>query len=102
MKSQDLGAVILANQAQSNVYVMKLYRRWVESESVKEDLDRELNPAKQKLKKTPDIQKGVSLLSRELTQQKDKVKSLSIQHQVALLVVAAAGEERDNSQGAFG
>ncbi|KAJ0604160.1 hypothetical protein HanRHA438_Chr02g0058271 [Helianthus annuus] len=39
MKSQDLGAAVLANHAQSNVYVVELYRRWVEAESVKEDLE---------------------------------------------------------------
>ncbi|KAF5759913.1 hypothetical protein HanRHA438_Chr16g0758851 [Helianthus annuus] len=35
MKSQDLGAAILTNQAQSNVFVTKVYRRWVEAESVR-------------------------------------------------------------------
>ncbi|KAM0001028.1 hypothetical protein Hdeb2414_s0002g00059261 [Helianthus debilis subsp. tardiflorus] len=40
MKIQDLGAAVLTNQGQSNVYVVELYRRWVEAESVKEDLEK--------------------------------------------------------------
>ncbi|KAM0063742.1 hypothetical protein Hdeb2414_s0003g00094511 [Helianthus debilis subsp. tardiflorus] len=35
MKNQDLGAMVLSNQAQSNIFVMELYWRWVEAESVK-------------------------------------------------------------------
>ncbi|MFS7980713.1 hypothetical protein Hanom_Chr10g00942541 [Helianthus anomalus] len=31
MKSQEFGSVVLANQAQSNVYVVELYCRWVEA-----------------------------------------------------------------------
>ncbi|MFS7980721.1 hypothetical protein Hanom_Chr10g00942621 [Helianthus anomalus] len=30
MKSQEFGSAVLANQAQSNVYVVELYCRWVE------------------------------------------------------------------------
>ncbi|MFS7949292.1 hypothetical protein Hanom_Chr06g00569831 [Helianthus anomalus] len=49
MRSQDLGAAVLANQAQSNVYIVELYRRRVEAESVKEDLEKEITSLKRKI-----------------------------------------------------
>ncbi|KAM0070225.1 hypothetical protein Hdeb2414_s0001g00010801 [Helianthus debilis subsp. tardiflorus] len=53
MKNQDLGAAVLSNKAQSNIYVTKLYRRWVEAESVKENLEKETLSLKRKIQRTP-------------------------------------------------
>ncbi|KAM0034974.1 hypothetical protein Hdeb2414_s0015g00441101 [Helianthus debilis subsp. tardiflorus] len=39
MKNPDLGATILTNQAQSNIFVTELYRRWVEAENVRENVE---------------------------------------------------------------
>ncbi|KAM0057864.1 hypothetical protein Hdeb2414_s0005g00163451 [Helianthus debilis subsp. tardiflorus] len=41
MKNQDLGVAMLSNQAQFNVYMTELYHRWVEVESVRENLEKE-------------------------------------------------------------
>ncbi|KAJ0638070.1 hypothetical protein HanOQP8_Chr17g0681111 [Helianthus annuus] len=60
MKGQDLGAAVLLNQAQSNVYITELYRRWVEAESVKEDLERETTSLKRKMQNTPDTKKKLA------------------------------------------
>ncbi|KAJ0692980.1 hypothetical protein HanPI659440_Chr15g0592031 [Helianthus annuus] len=49
MKSQDLGAMVLSNQAQSNVLVTELYRRWFEAESVRENLEKETLSLKRKI-----------------------------------------------------
>ncbi|KAJ0803190.1 hypothetical protein HanPI659440_Chr03g0137111 [Helianthus annuus] len=49
MKSQELGSAVLANQAQLNVYVVELYHRWVEAESVRENVERELLSVKNKI-----------------------------------------------------
>ncbi|MFS7914367.1 hypothetical protein Hanom_Chr02g00152541 [Helianthus anomalus] len=64
MKGQDLGAAVLLNQAQSNVYVTELYRRWVEAESVKEDLEKENIASKRRIKHTLDVEKKLSQLSQ--------------------------------------
>ncbi|KAF5786932.1 hypothetical protein HanRHA438_Chr10g0459621 [Helianthus annuus] len=47
MKNQDLGVAVLSNQAQSNLFVTELYRRWVEAESVRENLEKESLSLKQ-------------------------------------------------------
>ncbi|KAJ0697213.1 hypothetical protein HanLR1_Chr10g0366481 [Helianthus annuus] len=96
MKSQDLRMVVLANQAQSNVYVTELYRRWVEAESVRENLERELLSVKDKLQRTPDTEKRVAQLTRDLAAKKKKIKALTAQCQSAQ-AAALAGEERDKS-----
>ncbi|KAM0038087.1 hypothetical protein Hdeb2414_s0013g00410811 [Helianthus debilis subsp. tardiflorus] len=49
MKNQDLGAAVLLNQAQSNVFVMEVYRRWIEAESMKEGLEKEILSLKRKM-----------------------------------------------------
>ncbi|KAJ0941820.1 hypothetical protein HanPSC8_Chr03g0084591 [Helianthus annuus] len=77
MKNQDLGAAVLSNQAQSNVYVTELYRRWVEAESVRENLEKETLSLKRKIQRTPDAEKKLSQLSQDLLAQKEKVKSLT-------------------------
>ncbi|KAJ0765987.1 hypothetical protein HanPI659440_Chr08g0310141 [Helianthus annuus] len=71
MKNQDLRAAVLLNQAQPN------YRRWVEAESVKEDLEKETLTLKRKLKRTPDTEKKLSQLSQDLQAQKREDKILS-------------------------
>ncbi|KAM0036475.1 hypothetical protein Hdeb2414_s0014g00426791 [Helianthus debilis subsp. tardiflorus] len=60
MKNQDLGALVLSNQAQSNVLVTELYRRWIEAESVRENLDKEALSLKRKIQKTPDTEKKIA------------------------------------------
>ncbi|KAJ0550912.1 hypothetical protein HanHA300_Chr07g0251221 [Helianthus annuus] len=94
MKSQDLGLAVLANQAQSNVYVVELYCRWVEAESVRENLEHELLSMKDKLQRTPDTEKKVSQLNRDLAAQKERIKALSAQCQSAQAAAASAKEER--------
>ncbi|KAM0036388.1 hypothetical protein Hdeb2414_s0014g00425781 [Helianthus debilis subsp. tardiflorus] len=66
MKSQDLGPAVLANQAQSNVYVVELYRRWVEAESVKENFEKEIISLKRKMQRTPDTEKNLAQLTQDL------------------------------------
>ncbi|KAM0070104.1 hypothetical protein Hdeb2414_s0001g00009431 [Helianthus debilis subsp. tardiflorus] len=95
MKGQDLGAAVLLNQAQSNVYVTELYRRWVEAESVKEDLEKETIALKRKVQRTPDAEKKLSQLSQDLQAQKEKVKSLTALNQSSQAAVASASEKRD-------
>ncbi|KAJ0734162.1 hypothetical protein HanPI659440_Chr11g0416721 [Helianthus annuus] len=60
MKSQDLGAMVLSNQAQSNIFVTELYRRWVEAESVRENLEKETLSLKRKIQRTPDAEKKIA------------------------------------------
>ncbi|KAF5787508.1 hypothetical protein HanRHA438_Chr10g0466441 [Helianthus annuus] len=78
MKNQDLGAMVLSNQAQSNIYVTELYRRWVEAESVRENLEKETLSLKRKIQRTPDVEKKIAQLTQDLQAQKKKVKSLTI------------------------
>ncbi|MFS8006874.1 hypothetical protein Hanom_Chr14g01254311 [Helianthus anomalus] len=66
MKSQDLGAAVLTNQAQSNVFVTELYRRWVEAESVRENLEKDNQSLKRKIQKTPEAEKKIAQLTLEL------------------------------------
>ncbi|MFS7965435.1 hypothetical protein Hanom_Chr09g00762211 [Helianthus anomalus] len=95
MKNSDLGVAVLSNQAQSNVYLTELYRRWVEAESVKENLEKETLSLKRKMQKTPDVEKKLALLSQDLQAQKEKVKTLTTQNQSSQAVAASAAEERD-------
>ncbi|MFS8021751.1 hypothetical protein Hanom_Chr16g01431111 [Helianthus anomalus] len=67
MKNQDLGAMVLSNQAQSNIYVMEIYRRWVEAESVRKNLEKETLFLKRKIQRTPDVEKRISQLSQDLS-----------------------------------
>ncbi|MFS7905265.1 hypothetical protein Hanom_Chr01g00045651 [Helianthus anomalus] len=69
MKHQDLSAAVLTNQAQSNVFVTELYRRWVEAESVRENLD--------------------------LQAQQENIKLLTTQNQSPQAAAASATEDRD-------
>ncbi|MFS7980471.1 hypothetical protein Hanom_Chr10g00939841 [Helianthus anomalus] len=62
MKNQDLGAMVLSNQAQSNVLVMELYRRWIEAESVRENLEKETLSLKHKIRRSPDTEKKIAQL----------------------------------------
>ncbi|MFS8020131.1 hypothetical protein Hanom_Chr15g01411921 [Helianthus anomalus] len=66
MKNQDLSAMVLSNQAQSNVLVTELYRRWIEVESVRENLEKETLLLKRKIKKSPDIEKKIAQLTQDL------------------------------------
>ncbi|KAM0007697.1 hypothetical protein Hdeb2414_s0135g00808311 [Helianthus debilis subsp. tardiflorus] len=77
MKSQDLGAAMLSNQAQSKVYVVELYRRRVEAESVKENVEKETISLKRKMLRTPDTEKKLAQLTQELAAQKEKLKLLT-------------------------
>ncbi|MFS7960654.1 hypothetical protein Hanom_Chr08g00705601 [Helianthus anomalus] len=95
MKNQDLGAAVLSNQAQSNVYVTVLYRRWVEAESVRENLEKETLSLKRKIQRTPDVETKLAKLSQDLQAQKEKVKSLITQNQSSQATAASTSEERD-------
>ncbi|KAJ0704296.1 hypothetical protein HanPI659440_Chr14g0561131 [Helianthus annuus] len=95
MKSQDLGVVVLSNQARSNVFVTELYRRWVESESVREDLEKEVRSLKRKVQKAPETEKKVAQLTTELQTHQEKIKSLIVQNQSSQAAAASAAEERD-------
>ncbi|MFS7934435.1 hypothetical protein Hanom_Chr05g00391531 [Helianthus anomalus] len=77
MKNQDLGAAVLSNQAQSNVFVTELYRRWVEAESVRENLEKETLSLKHKIQRTLDAEKKLSPLSQDLQAQKEKRDKIS-------------------------
>ncbi|KAJ0582075.1 hypothetical protein HanRHA438_Chr04g0191031 [Helianthus annuus] len=95
MKSKDLGAAVLSNQAQSNIFVTELYRRWVESESVREDLEKEMRSLKRKIHKAPEMEKKVAQLTTELQTHQEKIKSLMVQNQSSQAAAASAAEERD-------
>ncbi|KAJ0693054.1 hypothetical protein HanPI659440_Chr15g0592851 [Helianthus annuus] len=95
MKSQDLGAMVLSNQAQSNIFVTELYRRWVEAESVMENLEKETLSLKRKIQRTPDTEKKIAQLTQDLQTQQEKVKSLTTQNQSSQATVASAAEDRD-------
>ncbi|MFS7906846.1 hypothetical protein Hanom_Chr01g00064021 [Helianthus anomalus] len=95
IKNQDLGAAMLSNQAQSNIYVTELYCRWVETESVRENLEKETLSLKRKMQRTPDTEKNLSQLSQDLQAQKEKIKSLTTQNQSSQAAAASASEDRD-------
>ncbi|KAM0064707.1 hypothetical protein Hdeb2414_s0003g00106241 [Helianthus debilis subsp. tardiflorus] len=95
MKSQDLGAMVLSNQAQSNVLVTELYRRWVEAESVRENLEKDISLLKRKIQKTPDSEKKIAQLTQDLQVQQEKVKALMTQNQSSQAAATSAAEDRD-------
>ncbi|KAM0062222.1 hypothetical protein Hdeb2414_s0004g00145561 [Helianthus debilis subsp. tardiflorus] len=95
MKNQDIGAAVLSNQAQSNLFVTELYRRWVEAESVRENLEKETLSLKRKIQRTPDVENKIAQLTQDLQAQKEKVKSLTTQNQSSQAAAASAAEERD-------
>ncbi|KAJ0800612.1 hypothetical protein HanPI659440_Chr03g0105161 [Helianthus annuus] len=95
MINQDLGAMVLSNQAQSNIFVTELYRRWVEAESVKENLERETLSLKRKIQRAPDAEKKIAQLTQDLQTQQEKVKSLTTQKQSSQAAAASAAEDRD-------
>ncbi|KAJ0814733.1 hypothetical protein HanPSC8_Chr17g0789261 [Helianthus annuus] len=95
MKNQDLGAMVLSNQAQSNIFVTGLYRRWVEAESVRENLEKETLSLKRKIQKTPDAEKKIAQLTQDLRSQQEKIKSLTTQNQSSQAAAASAAEDRD-------
>ncbi|MFS8009787.1 hypothetical protein Hanom_Chr14g01289471 [Helianthus anomalus] len=95
MKNQGLGAAVLVNQAQSNVFVTELYCRWVEAESVRENMEKETLSLKCKIQRTPDAEKKLTQFSQDLQAQKKKVKSLTTQNQSSQAAAASVAEERD-------
>ncbi|MFS7903594.1 hypothetical protein Hanom_Chr01g00025921 [Helianthus anomalus] len=95
MKCQDLGMAVLSNQAQSNIFVPELYRRWVESESVRENLEKEVRSLKRKIHRTPEAEKKIAQLTLELQTHQEKIKSLILQNQSSQAAAASAAEERD-------
>ncbi|MFS8030599.1 hypothetical protein Hanom_Chr17g01535881 [Helianthus anomalus] len=95
MKSQDLGAMVMSNQAQSNIYVTELYRRWVEAESVRENLEKETLSLKRKIHRTPDVEKKIAQLTQDLQAQKEKVRYLTTQNQSSQAAAASASKDRD-------
>ncbi|MFS7937588.1 hypothetical protein Hanom_Chr05g00429421 [Helianthus anomalus] len=95
MKNQDLGAMVLSNQAQSNVLVTKLYRRWVEAESVRENLEKEISLLKRKIHRTPESEKKITQLTQDLQVQQEKAKSLMTLIQLSQAAAASAAEYRD-------
>ncbi|MFS7911795.1 hypothetical protein Hanom_Chr02g00122291 [Helianthus anomalus] len=72
-----------------------LYRRRVEAESVKEDLEKETIALKHKIQRTPVAERKLTQLSQDLHAQKEKMKSLIAQNQSSHAIVASASEERD-------
>ncbi|MFS7934437.1 hypothetical protein Hanom_Chr05g00391551 [Helianthus anomalus] len=55
---------------------MELYRRWVEAESVRENLEKETLSLKRKIQRTLDAEKKLSQLSQDLQAQKEKRDAL--------------------------
>ncbi|MFS7908225.1 hypothetical protein Hanom_Chr01g00080701 [Helianthus anomalus] len=95
MKNQDLGAMVLSNQAQSNIFMTELYRRWVEAGSVRENLEKETLSLKRKIQQTPDAEKKIAQLTQDLQSQQEKVKSLITQNQSSQTAAASAAGDRD-------
>ncbi|KAJ0802442.1 hypothetical protein HanPI659440_Chr03g0129021 [Helianthus annuus] len=101
MKNPDLGAAVLTNQAQSNIFVTELYRRWVEAESVRENLEKEVRSLKRKILKSPEVEKKVAQLTQDLRTQQEKVTSLMALNQSSQAAAAAAAEDRDKISSEF-
>ncbi|KAM0040034.1 hypothetical protein Hdeb2414_s0012g00389021 [Helianthus debilis subsp. tardiflorus] len=95
MKVRDLGAAVLANQGQSNIFVTELYRRWVEAESVRENLEKETRSLKRKIQRTPETDKKIAQLTSDLQAQQEKFKSLTTQSQSSQAAAASVAEDRD-------
>ncbi|MFS7899653.1 hypothetical protein Hanom_Chr00s071259g01788921 [Helianthus anomalus] len=85
----------IRNNDSSNVLVTKLYRRWIEAESVRENLEKETLSLKRKIKKSPDIEKKIAQHTQDLQVQQEKVKSLTTQSQSSQAASASAAEDRD-------
>ncbi|MFS7956775.1 hypothetical protein Hanom_Chr07g00658471 [Helianthus anomalus] len=66
MKSHDLGVAVLTNQAQSNIFVTELYRRWVEAESMRENLERDNRSLRRKIQRAPEAEKKIAQLTLDL------------------------------------
>ncbi|KAM0027457.1 hypothetical protein Hdeb2414_s0019g00540451 [Helianthus debilis subsp. tardiflorus] len=86
---------VMDELAQSNVLVTELYRRWVEAESVKENLEKEARSLKRKIQRTPESEKKIAQLTLDLQAQQEKVKCLTTQNQSSLAAAASAAEDRD-------
>ncbi|KAJ0463473.1 hypothetical protein HanHA300_Chr14g0516091 [Helianthus annuus] len=87
--------MVLSNQAQSNIFVTELYRRWIEAESVRESLEKEILSLKRKVQRSPEVEKKIAQLTQDLHAQKEKVKSLIAQNQSSQVAAASAAEDRD-------
>ncbi|MFS7980488.1 hypothetical protein Hanom_Chr10g00940011 [Helianthus anomalus] len=87
--------MVLSNQGQSNIYVTELYRRWIEAELVRENLEKETLSLKCKIQRTLDVEKKITQLSQDLQTQKEKVKSFTTQNQSSQAAAASASEDRD-------
>ncbi|KAJ0586851.1 hypothetical protein HanIR_Chr04g0156481 [Helianthus annuus] len=101
MKNPDLGAAVLTNQAQSNIFVTELYRRWVEAESVRENLEKEVRSLKPKILRSPEVEKKVAQLTQDLRTQQENVTSLMALNQSSQAAAAAAAEDRDKIASEF-
>ncbi|MFS8012757.1 hypothetical protein Hanom_Chr14g01324611 [Helianthus anomalus] len=95
VKNQDFGVAVLSNQAQSNLFVTELYRRWAKAEPVRENLEKETISLKRKIKRTPDVEKKFAQLTQDLLAQKEKVNSLTTHNQSSQAAAASAAKERD-------
>ncbi|MFS8026498.1 hypothetical protein Hanom_Chr16g01487451 [Helianthus anomalus] len=95
MKNQDLSVAVLTNQAQLNFFVTEFYRRWVEAESVRENLERETRSLKRKVLTAPDTEKKIAQLTQDLQSQQEKIKFLTTQNQSSQAATASAVEDRD-------
>ncbi|MFS8004118.1 hypothetical protein Hanom_Chr13g01221931 [Helianthus anomalus] len=60
MKNPDLSAAVLTNQAQSNIFATEIYQRWVEAESVRENLEKETRSLKRKIQRSPDVERKIT------------------------------------------
>uniref|UniRef100_A0A251RPF2 Transposase (putative) gypsy type domain-containing protein n=1 Tax=Helianthus annuus TaxID=4232 RepID=A0A251RPF2_HELAN len=101
MKNPDLGVAVLTNQAQSNIFVTELYRRWIEAESVRENLEKEIRSLKRKVQRSPEVEKKIAQLTQDLRTQQEKVNSLTAQNQSSQAAAAAAAEDRDKISSEF-
>ncbi|KAF5790999.1 hypothetical protein HanXRQr2_Chr09g0389731 [Helianthus annuus] len=66
MKNPDLSAAVLTNQTQSNIFVTELYWRWVEAESVRENLEKDTRSLKCKIQGAPDTKEETAQLTQDL------------------------------------
>ncbi|KAJ0542520.1 hypothetical protein HanLR1_Chr00c1019g0787601 [Helianthus annuus] len=66
MKNPDLSAAVLTNQTQSNIFVTELYWRWVEAESVRENLEKDRRSLKCKIQGAPDTKEEIAQLTQDL------------------------------------
>ncbi|MFS8034104.1 hypothetical protein Hanom_Chr17g01577281 [Helianthus anomalus] len=71
-----------------------LYRRWVEAESVRENLEKEIRSLKRKVLRTPETEKRIAQLTSDLQAQQEKIKFLTTQNQSSQAAAASAAEDR--------